>query len=137
MYSYMRILLLSVVALPALQTSAFLAESQIGNATAVKNNVHGVVEGKEHPILEGTELYANEMVYTGHESIANLKFIDRTILTVGPVSEIRLDKFVFDPASSAGAVVIQATRGAFRFITGSQGKEIRINTPYGTLGVRG
>ena len=49
-----------------------------------------------------------------------------------------LDKFVYDPNTSAGSVAIQATRGSFRFVTGSQGKgNYQIKTPYGTLGVRG
>jgi hypothetical protein len=34
--------------------------------------------------------------------------------------------------------VIEATRGTFRFTTGSQNKgEVKIKTPYGTLGTRG
>jgi hypothetical protein len=46
---------------------------------------------------------------------------------------------VFDPNKSAGSVAIQATRGSFRFATGSQGGggNHQIKTPYGTLGVRG
>jgi hypothetical protein len=67
-----------------------------------------------------------------------LKFIDETTLNVGPVSEITLDKFVYDPTGTSGSVVIQATRGAFRFVTGTQDKRAyEIKTPYGALGVRG
>ena len=70
--------------------------------------------------------------------IAKLVFIDLSKLSVGPKSEIRLDKFVYDPNKSAGTVAVQATRGSFRFVTGSQGGgTYQIKTPYGTLGVRG
>jgi len=35
-------------------------------------------------------------------------------------------------------VAIEASKGAFRFVTGSQNKgEVKVKTPYGTLGVRG
>ena len=43
---------------------------------------------------------------------------------------------IFDVTS--GAVVIEATKGAFRFVTGSQDKRVyQIKTPFGTLGIRG
>ena len=59
-------------------------------------------------------------------------------MNVGPTSEITLDKFVYDPTGSSGSFVIQATRGAFRFVTGTQDKRAyQINPPYGSLGVRG
>jgi hypothetical protein len=67
-----------------------------------------------------------------------LGFIDKTSLHVGPSSSVRLDKFVYDPNKGTGSVVIDATKGAFRFSTGSQGKgDYKVKTPYGTLGVRG
>jgi hypothetical protein len=51
---------------------------------------------------------------------------------------VHLDKFVYDPNKSNGALAIEATRGTFRFVTGSQGSgAYKVKTPYGTLGVRG
>jgi hypothetical protein len=51
---------------------------------------------------------------------------------------VRLDKFVYDPNKGTGSVAIEASKGAFRFVTGSQNKgEVKVKTPYGTLGVRG
>jgi hypothetical protein len=39
---------------------------------------------------------------------------------------------------SKGKVVLQATRGTFRFVTGTQDHSVyQINNPYGSLGVRG
>jgi hypothetical protein len=69
-----------------------------------------------------------------------MKFLlaDRTNLTVAPTTEIRLDKFVYDPGGASGNVVVIATLGAFRFITGVQPHEnYEIKTPVATLGVRG
>jgi hypothetical protein len=48
---------------------------------------------------------------------------------------VHLDKFVYDPNKSNGALAIEATRGTFRFVTGSQGSgAYKVKTPYGTLG---
>ena len=122
----------------ALQATAFAEEPKIGNATATKNKVEGVIGGRNQPISKGTEVFTNETVRTGDSSVADLVFLDNTNLSVGPTSEIKLDKFVYDPTGSSGAVVIQATKGAFRFVAGSQDKRAyEIKTPFGTLGIRG
>jgi hypothetical protein len=89
-------------------------------------------------LAPGSELHASETVRTGDAGKADLVFVDRTNLTVGPTSEVVLDKFVYDPVGSSGKVVLQTTRGAFRFVTGTQvHSAYQINTPYGSLGVRG
>ena len=67
-----------------------------------------------------------------------MQFNDQSNLSVGPSSQVHLDKFVYDPNKGTGSTVIEATRGTFRFTTGSQNKgEVKIKTPYGTLGARG
>jgi FecR protein len=122
------------VAIVAAHSSASTAEPKICSATGAKNRV----EGTSQPISIGTDVYSNEVVRTAPNSVADIKFIDETDLSVGPISEIVLDKFIYDPTGSNGTVVIQATRGAFRFVTGKQDKKAyQIKTPFGTIGMRG
>jgi hypothetical protein len=103
-----------------------------------KNRVEGIVGGKSEPIASGTNVYSNEVIRTAPNSVADLKFVDESDLSIGPTSEIVLDKFVYDPTGSTGAAVINATRGAFRFVSGKQDKKIyQIKTPFGTIGIRG
>ena len=52
-------------------------------------------------------------------------------------SSVRLDKFVYDPNKSGGALASQVTRGSFRFLTESQGGSYEIKSSYGILGIRG
>src|SRR5262249_16024190 len=86
----------------------------------------------------GSSVHSNETVKTGGSGQAGLGFIDKTTLHVGPSSSVRLDKFVYDPNKGTGSVVIDATKGAFRFSTGAQDKgDVKIKTPQGTLGMRG
>jgi hypothetical protein len=114
------------------------AEPKIGNAVTIKNQVEGVTEKGPQPILAGTDVYRNELVRTGPSGMAQLLFADRTNLSVAPVTEIRLDSFVYDPNAKSGNVVINAAEGAFRFITGLQAHQnYAIRTPFATLGVRG
>ena len=114
------------------------AEPRIGTAASTRPNVEAVAGGNTQKLSAGSEIYANQTVRTGNRGMADLVFLDKTNLSVGPTSEVRLDKFVYDPTGSSGSVVLQATRGTFRFVTGSQAKHAyQVSTPHGTLGVRG
>jgi len=119
----------------ALQASTTHGQEAIGKATSVRPQAEGSHAG---PLSGGSNVYSKETVHTGDTGQADLQFHDHSNLSVGPKSSVRLDKFVYDPNKSTGTIAIQATRGSFRFVTGSQGKgAVQVKTPYGTLGVRG
>jgi hypothetical protein len=122
----------------ALQSTASSAQEAIGKATSVRPQAEGS-HGGTRTLSGGADVYSKETVRTGDTGQADLQFRDQSNLSVGPKSSVRLDKFVYDSNKSAGTVAIQATRGSFRFVTGSQGGKgsYQIKTPYGTLGVRG
>jgi hypothetical protein len=122
----------------AMQSTVSNADPRIGTAASTRPSVEAVAGGNTQTLSAGSEIYANQTVRTGNHGMADLVFLDKTNLSVGPTSEVRLDKFVYDPTGSSGSVVLQATRGAFRFVTGSQAKHAyEVSTPHGTLGVRG
>jgi len=122
----------------AMQSTVSNADPRIGTAASTRPSVEAVAGGNTQTLSAGSEIYANQTVRTGNRGMADLVFLDKTNLSVGPTSEVRLDKFVYDPTGSSGSVVLQATRGAFRFVTGSQAKHAyEVSTPHGTLGVRG
>jgi hypothetical protein len=119
----------------ALQSTASNAQSRIGSATSVNPEASGSVGGT---MSVGSGVHANETVKTGNSGQAGLRFNDQSNLSVGHSSQVRLDKFVYDPNKGTGSTAIEVTRGTFRFSTGSQNKgEVKIKTPYGTLGTRG
>src|SRR5215471_12535340 len=115
----------------ALQASTTHGQESIGKATSIKPQADGSHGGT---LSAGSSVYSKETVRTGGSGQADLRFHDSSNLSVGPNSSVRLDKFVYDPSKSAGSVAIEATRGSFRFVTGSQGKgAVQVKTPYGTL----
>ena len=138
MHTFWRSVALILVAMPFVQLAPANAQSNIGSASSVKNRVDGVIGGQARSLASGSAVHSNELIRSGKDFVANLVFIDQTKLSVGPKSEVRLDKFVYDPNQRSGVVAIQATRGAYRFATGVQDfKNYQIKTPYATLGVRG
>jgi hypothetical protein len=80
-----------------------------------------------------------ERIVAGENGLAQLMFLDQTTLTVGPNSEVLLDRFVYDPDADAGEVALTLTRGAMRFIGGriSKSSDATIKAPGGLIGLRG
>ena len=125
---------LLLVGLFVLQSTTARTQEAIGSATSVKPQA----EANTRTLSSGSSVYSKELVRTGDAGVADLRFHDNSNLSVGPKSSVRLDKFVYDPNKSAGSVAVEATRGSFRFVTGSQSKgSYQVKTPYGTLGIRG
>ena len=135
MYSHKWTAAFVLAVLFALSSTAANAQTRIGKASSVKPQAEGSIAGT---LSADSDVHANETVRTGSAGVADLRFIDSSNLSVGPTSVVRLDRFVYDPNKSSGSVVIDATRGSFRFVAGSQDKRAyKVKTPYGTLGIRG
>jgi hypothetical protein len=119
----------------AISSTAASAQTRIGTANSVKPEATGSIAGT---LSAGSGVHQSENIHTGSSGQADLRFLDNSNLTVGPGSNVRLDKFVYDPNKGTRGVAIEASRGAFRFVTASQGKgSVSIKTPSGTLGIRG
>ena len=130
--------ILSALAMLSFSTAHALAATKIGVAAAVKNDVQRVSGGGTQPLSVGSDLFTAERIRTGESSAAQILLLDKTTLTVGPSAELTLDRFVYEPSQSKGRVVLNAVKGAFRFVTGSQTPSTySIKTPVGTIGVRG
>src|SRR6476646_429089 len=125
---------LLLMGLLVVQSTTSHGQEAIGSATSVKPQA----EANTRTLSGGGTVYSKELIHTGDAGVADLRFHDNTNLSVGPKSSVRLDKFVYDPNTSAGSVAVEATRGSFRLVTGSQSKgSDQVKTPYGTLGIRG
>lgn len=128
---------LMILSLVAVSGSA-AADSKVGVASATKNEVQGIRGAEKRSLETGSEIFLNEAIQTGDQSVAQLVFLDNTNLSVGPGSLVQLDKFVYDPNRGTREVIFEVGRGAFRFATGSRGaKNYNLKTHVATLGVRG
>ena len=111
----------------------------IGAVTAVEPDAFGTPPGVSRRTLASEmPVHASERVETAGKAWVQFRFLDSTDFRVGANSVVSLDKFVFDPERKAGELTINATRGIFRFITGTMNKEgYRIVTPNAVISVRG
>ncbi len=130
-------LALASAAVAAILAAAYPAQAEkIGVASVITNQVQG--SGPPRSLAVGGDVFSSEHIRTGDSSAAQLLFLDSTSVSVGAHSDLTLDKFVYDPAKGTGNVVVTTSKGAFRFITGSQNPtHYSIRTPVATIGVRG
>lgn len=123
----------------ALLTAPAAAQNHIGAAVAVRNQVTSVPPGgSQRALATGNQIFQNESISTSANGVAQLMFTDQTTLSIGPRSQVTLDRYVFDPNRSAGDVAVSFSAGAMRFVSGSQpSSSYQVRTPVATIGVRG
>jgi len=139
MYWYRRIPFVFALCIAAMfvMTTA-RAETRIGEAVIIKNEVLRVATPATSQINVGDGVLRDENVRTGTDSAARLVMIDSTNLSLGPNASLVLDRTVFNDDHSYRDIAIRLTTGAFRFVTGhSEKTAYKISTPLATIGVRG
>ena len=111
-----------------------------GLVGAVNQNATGTPPGAGSRTLAiGTNVVYKEKVVTSAQGSTQIMFPDKSTLNVGRNSSIVIDEFVYDPAAGTGKMVASVGRGVLRFVGGqiSHTAGVTVNTPVGTLGIRG
>lgn len=109
----------------------------IGDASFVRKDVRAILSGRLVPLNTGDTVYRDQIIRTAADSSTVLVFRDQSSMAIGPLSEVRLDEFVFK--ASAGPRTVDAVKGFFRFISGAGAgaHDYSVRTPHATIAVRG
>ena len=98
-------------------------------------------EGRRLAALPGLGLALGDVLATGSSGTLGVILRDDTVISLGPSSQIRLERFAFDPAQGNLGMVLRMTRGLMEYLSGRISKlspgSVRIETPVATLGIRG
>lgn len=129
---------------PVLATAVLLAVAPslalgaaAGNAVGVKQQAAAVAD-EMRTLVVGADLFIGDLVQTGARGQVQILFSDNTELVVGPNSALMIEDYLIRNDGSAGKLAVDVLSGAFRFATGDSAKNrYVINTPTGTIGVRG
>lgn len=126
--------LIAALTLPLLLAPGAFAAEQIGKALAITVTVSG-----DNGILRASSpIHRDERIRASNSGTGQFEFRDGTKLAVGPNSSLVLDRSIFAGDSSFQSLTLKATRGTFRWVSGnSKSSAYKVNTPFGTLGVRG
>jgi hypothetical protein len=119
------------------------AEAPSAIATVQKaNGVSTVVrEGRPVPARIGLEIWENDTLRTGPDGSIGVVFNDETQLSLGPESNLVIDRFVFAPRKGKFSIVIRMLRGTAVYLSGLISKlapqAARFETPSASIGMRG
>ena len=138
----MRVSIAAAVALLLPLAPAFAA-TQAGVAAVVVGDVTVSDGERARPTAAetGMRMDLGDRVSSAERARMQILLLDQTVFTVGPNSDLVIDKFVFDPAAGVGEVAASYSKGLFRYVSGQvaklQPQNVNIRTPMGTIGVRG
>jgi hypothetical protein len=115
--------------------------SRAGFVNAVENEAEIVSATGTLKAVIGAVVQMKDELRTGPNGRLQVTFRDNTVLTLGENATVVVDSYVYDPDKSTGETVLQATRGAFRFVTGRlkelKQNRIAVSTPVADIGIRG
>jgi hypothetical protein len=120
-------------------TGASWSQGRIGNAPIIVNSVQGnLVSGSSGPVAQGDSVYRDENIRTLVDSKAGLVLEDQSNVTIGPSSNVKLDRFIYPGPQRLGTVILNLAKGTCRISIGDANKRsYTIMTPTAVLGVRG
>ena len=130
------LLLLAFAAAPAAAQSL-----AVGRIKVVTGAVVVVRSNTPAPAKAGQDVFQGDVLRTGSDGRVGITLKDDTRVSLGPLSELRVDRFSYAPAEGQLAVVLKIARGVVAYVSGRIAKlapdSIRIETPSAILGVRG
>ena len=114
---------------------------KVGVAAAVNPDAFSSLSGVPNKQLNiGKSIFYNERINTSGSGLVQVLLVDGSTFTVGPNSDLVIDKFVYDPRKKTGEMVATFSKGTMRFIGGKLSKNeggVQVKTPAGALAIRG
>lgn len=129
----------------ALLLSALPAWAEpVGQVTNLSGPLFALnAQGVKHILSVGSQVEAGETLITEAKTYAQVRFIDKGVVTLKPNTQFKVESFMFDEKAPAkDSAVFGLFKGALRTITGAVGKRgnqdaFRMNTATATIGIRG
>jgi hypothetical protein len=130
-------LALLVVASPAFAQQPDAA----GRIKVASGSVFIVRGGALVPAQAGQVIFEADSLKTGADGRLGVTLKDDTRVSLGPGSEVRVDRFVYAPSDGRMGLVLKVVRGVMAYVSGRIAKlapdSIRLETPSAVVGVRG
>lgn len=135
-----RLLLAGLIAMhPAGQAQALI--EPIGYIMTVQGQATVTSRGQTIDAATGQALVLGTLLRTGAQGSMGMTLSDNTVISLGPNSELALDEYEFHPAREQLRLSARINSGTLNFVSGVIAKlkpeAVELNTPNGTIGVRG
>ena len=118
-----------------------IAQKPIAQIKKVTGQAAVLRSGERRPAKVGDVLFIKDVIETGSDGGIGITFIDNTVFSAGPSSQIALDEFQFDSNDFRGAMLADMRQGTLAVVSGDIARStpgaMKIKTPTAILGVRG
>lgn len=136
------VLAAALAAVLALPRGAAAAESPVVATVKAASGAAWVVrQGQRLPAQLGQYLAEADVLQTGADGSLAVILRDDSVLTLGPDTQIAVERFVFEPAERRLGLVLRMARGLATYISGKIAKLapglVQFETPVASVGVRG
>ena len=115
--------------------------SQVAQIKTVSGQAEIVRNGARVAARIGDPLYEKDTIDTGGDGSIGITFIDNTVMSSGPNSEIVLEDYKFNSSDFKGSMLTDMNRGTVSMIScdiaRSSPGAMKVKTPTAILGVRG
>jgi hypothetical protein len=115
------------------------AIGQVKKASGMVRVVHQ--DGKNDPVKVGDHVRQSDVIKTDKASLVGITFLDNSMMSLGPSSELALTEFSFNSTTREGKFNTQLNKGTLRVKSGQIVQQtpeaMKIRTPAALLGVRG
>jgi len=87
----------------------------------------------------GDLVYRGDVIQTGVDGALGIVFADGSSFSVSKNARMEVNEFVYDPKSNSNSSLLNLSKGTFTFIAGNVAHtgDMKVNTPVGTMGIRG
>lgn len=117
--------------------NALAEERQIGKVKALRGLVSIIRDGRTIPAFPNKDVLLSDVIITGSDGAVGILLEDNTLLSMGPISRISMNKFDFSPATNQYAMRLGMQQGSFVYRSGLLGKlaphAVTMDTPVGTI----
>jgi hypothetical protein len=114
---------------------------QIAQVETISGNVFIQRAGAHVTVKIGDPLYEKDVIDTGADGAIGVTFIDNTVMSAGPNSEVALEQYQFDSNNFSGSMLTDMRKGTISMVSGDIAKSspaaMKVKTPAAILGVRG
>jgi len=96
-------LLITAAGIPSAAEAPPIAQKPIAQIKKVPGQAAILRSGERRPAVVGDMLFVKDVIETGSDGGIGITFIDNTVFSAGPSSQIALDEFQFDSNDFRGA----------------------------------
>ncbi len=133
--------MLAAFALSALSLTAFASEAAVAHVKVVKGDAYIVSKGQAVKAAAGSPVPAGAILRTSAGASLGVTFRDNTVMSFGPDTEVSVDEFAYAPNQGNLKLGTTIKKGTLAYLSGAiarlKPEAVSVNTPTGTIGVRG